>query len=72
MHRDFSRVNQFIAFLGLFLFAVQYAFAQGSVVSMQTAEQIAAKVDEYMNAAVKVDDFSGSVLVARDGTTDFQ
>jgi hypothetical protein len=42
-------------FVGLFLCAVQIAFAQGSVSSVQTAEQIAARVDEYMNAAVKAD-----------------
>jgi CubicO group peptidase (beta-lactamase class C family) len=67
MHHNFSRMKQFVIFVGLILFAAQFAYAQGSVASVQTAEQIAAKVDEYMSAAVKVDDFSGSVLVARDG-----
>jgi len=32
------------------------------------AQQIAAKVDEYMNAAVRAEGFSGSILVARDGS----
>jgi len=36
--------------------------------SSPTAQQVAAKVDEYMNAAVKADGFSGSILVARDGS----
>lgn len=36
--------------------------------SSPTAQQIAAKVDEYMNAAVRADGFSGSILVARDGS----
>ena len=67
MHYNFKRIKTFIVFAGLILFAAQLAFAQGSIASAQTAERIAAKVDEYMNAAVKVDDFSGSVLVARDG-----
>lgn len=37
--------------------------------SAPTAQQVAAKVDEYMNAAVKADGFTGSILVARDGAT---
>ena len=51
--------------IALCLLVVQTASAQNP--SALSAEQIAAKVDEYLNAAVKVDDFSGSVLVARDG-----
>lgn len=31
------------------------------------AQDLAPKIDEYMNAAVKVDRFSGAILVARDG-----
>jgi CubicO group peptidase (beta-lactamase class C family) len=33
----------------------------------QSADQTAAKVDEYMNAAVRTNGFSGTILVARDG-----
>jgi CubicO group peptidase (beta-lactamase class C family) len=33
----------------------------------QSAEQLAAKIEEYMKAAVKVEYFSGAILVARDG-----
>lgn len=36
--------------------------------SAPTAQQLAAKVDEYMNAAVQAEGFSGSILVARDGS----
>lgn len=36
--------------------------------SAPTVQQLAARVDEYMNAAVKADGFTGSVLVARDGS----
>ena len=32
-----------------------------------TNDQITAKVDEYMKAVLKVDGFSGSILIARDG-----
>ena len=50
-----------------------YLFTALCFVSLQTAaaqitdEQIAAKAEEYLSAAVKFDHFSGSVLVARDG-----
>jgi len=49
-----------------FLFTVQAAFAQND--NTPSAQKIADKVDEYMNAAVKNDQFSGSVLVAKDGS----
>lgn len=35
--------------------------------SLPTAKQISAKVDEYMKAAVEVERFTGSILIARDG-----
>ncbi|MBX7174154.1 MAG: serine hydrolase [Pyrinomonadaceae bacterium] len=38
-----------------------------SIVSAQNEQDISAKVDEYMNAFVKVKGVGGSVLVARDG-----
>jgi CubicO group peptidase (beta-lactamase class C family) len=43
---------------------VSYTSAQSAGVS---ATEIRAKVDEYMNAAMTVNGFSGSILVARDG-----
>lgn len=63
---NFIRKNRFTALVALCLFSVQFAWAQNS--TAPSAQQIAAKVDEYMNAAVKVDGFSGSVLVTRDGS----
>ena len=39
-----------------------FVFAQGAC-----AQDAAAKIDEYMNAAVKADNFAGAILVARDG-----
>lgn len=62
MNKKFYAFNRF-AFLILSLLFVLSAAAQTSL----TSEQIVAKVDEYMNAAAKIDGFSGSVLVARDG-----
>ena len=41
--------------------------AAAAAAAPQSTEQTAAKVDEYMNAAVRTNGFSGSVLVARDG-----
>lgn len=69
MRINFIRINQFVTLVALCLFAVQYALAQTPTASpAPTARQIAAKVDEYMNAAARFDRFSGSVLVARDGS----
>lgn len=66
MYKKFNAVNRLAAFIGLCLLFASYVPAQNSVASPPTAQQIAAKVDEYMNAAVRVDGFSGSILVARD------
>jgi CubicO group peptidase (beta-lactamase class C family) len=46
----------------------QTASSASSAPTAPTAQQVAAKVDEYMNAAVKAEGFSGSILVARDGS----
>ncbi len=43
------------------------ASAQNGAGSLATNDQIVAKADEYMAAVLKVDGFSGSILVARDG-----
>ncbi len=44
------------------------AFAQASAPATQTTpQQIAAKVDEYMQAVVRANNFTGSILVARNG-----
>ena len=68
MYKNFNAVNRLTAFVALCLVFTQYAVAQNAAVtSPSSAQQIAAKVDEYMNAAVRVDGFSGSILVARDG-----
>jgi hypothetical protein len=40
---------------------------QATVKPLQSAEQVAVNIDTYMNAAVRVNRFSGTVLVARSG-----
>ncbi len=65
MRINFIRINRFVTLAALCLFSVQFALAQNP--TAPSAQQIAAKVDEYLNAAVKFNHFSGSVLVARDG-----
>ncbi len=67
MSKKINAVNQLAAFVALCLFFASYVSAQNSVASPPSAQQITAKVDEYMNAAVRVDRFSGSILIARDG-----
>ena len=62
MRINFVLTNRFVALIALCLSSVQFALAQ-----TPTAQQIAAKIDEYMNAAVQINRFSGSILVARDG-----
>lgn len=67
MHMNFSSLNRLAAFMVCCLLFIQHASAQSSAVSPQSAQQVAAKIDEYMNAAVKANGFSGSILVAREG-----
>jgi len=63
-----NAVNRLIALVALCLVFVSYASAQNAAATLPlSAQQITAKVDEYMNAALRVDRFSGSILVARDG-----
>jgi CubicO group peptidase (beta-lactamase class C family) len=54
------------AFTVGFLFT-SYAAAQNRAASQLTDDQIQAKVDLYMDAALRVDGFSGTILIARDG-----
>ena len=54
--------NRVIAYLLIFLCAVIPATAQAPADA-----QIVSKINEYMDAATRIDHFSGTVLVARDG-----
>lgn len=70
MFKQFGRVTRSIALVAFCLIAARYAPAQtpsAAAAAAPSAEQLAAKMDEYMDAAVRVNHFSGSVLVARDG-----
>jgi CubicO group peptidase (beta-lactamase class C family) len=62
MHVNFIRSYRFFILLALSLLCVQVSAAQ-----TPGAKRLAAKVDEYMNAAVKFEKFSGRILIARDG-----
>jgi len=66
MRIDFNRVNRFVALIVLCLLFIHYVPARTPAAS-QPAQQIVVKAEEYMNAAVRVNRFSGSILVARDG-----
>lgn len=69
MHINFNFIYRFVFLFGLCLFGVQFLLAQNPTVSSKlSTQQIVVKVDEYMNAAVKNYHFSGSILVARDGS----
>ncbi len=65
MRINFNFLHRFTFLFVMCLLTVQFASAQKIVVP--SSRQITVKVDEYMNAAVKFNHFSGSVLVARDG-----
>lgn len=66
-----NRLTKSVALGALFLPSPQGARAQSPAAPMQSTQQTAAKVDEYMSAAVRLNGFSGSILVARDGQTLF-
>jgi CubicO group peptidase (beta-lactamase class C family) len=66
MSNKFNTAGRLTTLIALCLCFVQFIAAQNSAAA-PTNEQITAKIDEYMNAAVKVEGFSGSILVARDG-----
>lgn len=65
MNKTSIKVNKTTFVIVILLFVSSNILAQ-SVAPNQTT---AAKIDEYMNAAVKVNNFSGSILIARDGQT---
>lgn len=65
MSKQIRAANQLTAFLALCLLFIAQVSAQTAAAS--PPQEIARKVDEYMNAAVRVSRFSGAVLLARDG-----
>lgn len=68
MSKKFKRVNQITALLALCLLLVAQVSAQTAVaLPSPSAQEITRKVDDYMAAAMRVNRFSGAVLLARDG-----
>lgn len=67
MSKNSTAFNRLVALALLCLLFVSSVPAQNSAAAPPSAQQIAAKVDEYMNAAMRVNRFSGSTLVARNG-----
>jgi CubicO group peptidase (beta-lactamase class C family) len=64
MNKRSHAVTRLAVLAWLCALAVSYAWAQGAGPS---ATEVRTKVDEYMNAAMTVNGFSGSILVARNG-----
>jgi CubicO group peptidase (beta-lactamase class C family) len=68
MSKKIKIANQITALLALCLLFVGQVSAQApAAASAPQAQEITRKVDEYMSAAVRVNRFSGAVLLARDG-----
>jgi CubicO group peptidase (beta-lactamase class C family) len=67
MHKKFDTFSRLAAWIGLCLLFASSVLAQNAPSSPPTDQEITAKVEEYMNAAVKVDGFGGSILIARNG-----
>ncbi len=64
MFKKINTINKLAAFVGLCLLFASNVLAQTAVASDQ---QITSKADEYMTASVRVDGFSGTILLARNG-----
>ncbi|CAN5732746.1 hypothetical protein BH20ACI3_BH20ACI3_22870 [soil metagenome] len=67
MYRKLNAVNCLLAAIVLCSVFTPSGLAQNTQASPPTADQITAKVDEYMKAVIRVDGFSGTILVARNG-----
>ena len=67
MYRKLNALNYLLAAIVLCLVFTSSGSAQNTSASPPTADQITAKVDEYMKAVIRVDGFSGTILVARNG-----
>lgn len=63
--RKFAITRQLAVFTLILIYA-SFVTAQ-SPATLPTNDQITTKVDEYMNAVLQVDGFSGTILIARDG-----
>lgn len=66
MFKKINTLNHLSVLVAFCLLFVSFAMGQNAETKL-TDQQLTEKFNEYMNAAVKVDGFSGSVLVARGG-----
>src|SRR5687767_13932911 len=69
MSNKFKTVSYTAAFLVFCMLLVAPVSAQpaASPPPLPSTQEITRKVEEYMNAAVRINRFSGAVLLARDG-----
>ncbi|HKO97915.1 MAG TPA: serine hydrolase [Pyrinomonadaceae bacterium] len=70
MSTKFKTVSYIAAFLAFCMLLVAPVSAQPAASSSPpslSTQEITRKVDEYMNAAIRINRFSGAVLLARDG-----
>lgn len=67
MYKRFITASFLASAVAFSLLFTSDAAAQNRAASPLTNDQITARVDEYMNAVLRVDGFSGTILVARDG-----
>jgi Beta-lactamase class C and other penicillin binding proteins len=67
MYKKFITVCYLVTLSALCLTFTSLVSAQNTAASPATTDQIAAKVDDYMAAVLRVEGFSGTILVARDG-----
>ncbi len=66
MCKKIKIVNKLTALCGLVLLVTSFGLGQNTA-KLPTDNEIVEKAESYMNATVKVDGFSGSILVARNG-----
>ena len=63
-----NAVKRRTAFVALCLLFAQYVSAQTPpALLLPSAQQITAKIEEYMSAAARIENFNGAILIARDG-----
>ena len=67
MSNKFKTVSYIVAFLAFCMLLVAPVSAQPAASSPPSAQEITRKFEEYMNAAMRINRFSGAVLLARDG-----
>lgn len=67
MYKKIFATSFLPAILAFYLLFTAHAVAQVAATPQPTNDQISAKVNEYMDAVINVNGFSGTILIARDG-----